>query len=57
MRSNIKCGVLNCHFNSRGVCEADSIEVRPQGSDSATSSLGTFCETFIPSEEDDSFLT
>lgn len=51
MRSNVKCDVLNCHFNARGVCEADGIEVKPQGYDSATSSLGTFCETFIPRDE------
>jgi len=57
MKSNIKCEVLNCHFNARGVCEADAIEVKPQGNDSATSSLGTFCKTFIPQDDDDGVLS
>ena len=52
MKSNIKCEVLNCHFNTRGICSADSIEVKPQGYDSAISSLGIFCETFIPRDDD-----
>jgi len=52
LRSNIKCEVLNCHYNAQGVCEAESIEVKPQGYDSAISSLGTFCETFIPRDYD-----
>lgn len=57
MKNNIKCQVLNCHFNARGVCEANGIEVKPQGYDSATSSLGTFCQTFVPSDGDNSILT
>lgn len=57
MKSNIKCEVLNCHFNTRGICSADSIEVKPQGYDSAISSLGTFCETFIPQDDDTFTLT
>ncbi len=56
MKSNVKCEVLNCHFNSGGICKADGIEVKPQGYDSASSSMETFCETFI-SDDDDYILT
>jgi len=51
LHNNIQCQVLNCHFNSEGICEADGIEVKPQGN-VATSSLTTFCETFVPRDDD-----
>ncbi|MGE5371884.1 MAG: DUF1540 domain-containing protein [Solirubrobacterales bacterium] len=49
--SSIKCAVMNCHFNAEGLCEADAIEVKPQAKNSASSSLGTYCETFVQNED------
>jgi hypothetical protein len=56
LKSNIKCEVLNCHYNDRGICEADSIDVKSQGQNSAQSSLGTYCETFIPGDDMDTYM-
>ncbi|MGI6066105.1 MAG: DUF1540 domain-containing protein [Bacillota bacterium] len=48
--SNIKCLVEECKFNKNRKCQAESIEVRSNGSMSVDNSEGTACDTFTKLE-------
>lgn len=44
----VKCGVNNCHFWQNNYCNANGLEVNPQGDGKANTSDGTCCTTFKP---------
>jgi|GEM_PF-1169443 len=48
----IKCTVINCQYNKDQECHAEGIEVNTDHPwPTATSSVGTACETFKPKDE------
>lgn len=48
----VKCEVINCQYNQNGNCTAEGIEVSTDHPwPTATASVGTACQTFIPRDE------
>lgn len=49
-KMQVRCGVNTCHYWKSDFCQANSLEVNPQGDGKALSSDGTCCTTFKPQE-------
>ncbi len=47
-RIQVKCGVDTCNYYKNNYCQANSIEVNPQGNMKSKTSHETQCTTFIP---------
>lgn len=48
----VECEVINCQYNHDGICTAEKLEVSTDHPwPTATSSVGTACQTFKPKDE------
>lgn len=48
----VSCDVINCHYNRNRECHAEGIEVTTDHPwPTATSSVGTACDTFKPKDD------
>lgn len=46
-KMQVKCSVINCHYNKQRLCFADQLEVNGMHGNNAKNSDDTCCSTFI----------